>query len=211
MQPVAPDNYTIDNSHYKAPDYGYAGLVYKKPKDNFDRSVKPGSGPNPVVKVPPFWTSQTSNGIKIIGTENNEIPSVSFSISLEGGGLFAANDTAKAGLANIVARMMNEDTQNHTAEQFSAELQKLGSTIGVYASDEEISVEVSSLSKNVGATMKLLEERLLRPKFTQEAFDRIKKQVTEGLRNAKTQPAQVASDVFYKVLYGDNNVRAYAT
>lgn len=211
MQPAAPDNYTINQNNYKAPDYGYAGLTYKKAKDNFDRSVKPGSGTNPVIKVPPFWTSQTSNGIKIIGTENNEIPSVSFSITMEGGGLFAANDTSKAGLANIVARMMNEDTQDHTAEQFSAELQKLGSTIGVYASDEEISVEVSSLSKNVSATMKLLEERLLRPKFTQEAFDRIKKQVIEGLRNAKTQPAQVASEVFYKVLYGENNVRAYAT
>lgn len=212
MQPAAADNYAIDKSGYTAPDYGYNGLVYNKPKDNFDRRVKPGSsGANPVVKVPPFWTAQTGNGIKIIGTHNNEIPSVSMSFSLEGGGLFAANDTAKAGLANIVARMMNEDTQGFTAEQFSAELQKLGSTIGVYASDDEISVEVTSLTKNVSATMKLLEERLLRPKFTPEAFERIKKQVIESLRNAKTQPAQVASDVFYKVLYGENNVRAYAT
>lgn len=211
MQPVASDNYTIDKSNYKAPDYGYSGLTYVRPKDNFDRSKKPGSGTNPVVKVPPFWTAQTASGIKVIGTHNNEIPSVSMSISLEGGGLFSANDTAKAGLANIVARMMNEDTQNYTAEQFSAELQKLGSTIGVYASDDEISIEVTSLTKNVTATMKLLEERLLRPKFTSEAFERIKKQVIESIRNAKTQPAQVASDVFYKVLYGENNVRAYAT
>jgi zinc protease len=211
MQPVASDNYTIDQSNYKAPDYGYDGLTYVRPKDNFERSKKPGSGANPVVKVPPFWTAQTASGIKVIGTLNNEIPSVSMSISLEGGGLFAANDTAKAGLANMVARMMNEDTENYTAEQFSAELQKLGSTIGVYASDDEISIEVTSLTKNVTATMKLLEERLLRPKFTSEAFERIKKQVIEGLRNAKTQPAQVASDVFYKVLYGENNVRAYAT
>lgn len=211
MQPVAPDNYTIDNSNYKAPDYGYEGLVYKKPKDNFDRSKKPGSGPNPSVKIPPFWKAQMPNGIKIIGTQNTEIPTVSFSISMEGGGLFAANDTSKAGLANIVARMMNEDTQNYTAEKFSSELQKLGSTIGVYASDDEISVEVSSLTKNINATMALLEERLFKPKFTDEAFERIKKQIIENIRNSKTQPAQIASDVFYKVLYGQNNVRAYAT
>jgi zinc protease len=211
MQPVAPDNYTIDKSNYKAPDYGYAGLTYNKAQDNFDRSKKPGSGTNPTIKVPPFWTAQTTNGVKIIGTENNEIPSVSFSLSVEGGGLFAANDTSKAGLANIVARMMNEDTQNFTAEQFSAELQKLGSTIGVYASDDEISIEVSSLTKNVAATMKLLEERLLRSKFTSEAFERIKKQVIESIKNSKTQPAQVASDVFFRILYGENNVYAYGT
>ncbi len=211
MQPAAPDNFTLDKSNYKAPDYGYDGLVYNKAKDNFDRSKKPGSGANPAIKVPPFWTTKTANGVNIIGTQNNEIPTVSYSLSIEGGGLFTVTDTAKAGLANIVARMLNEDTQNYTAEKFSAELQKLGSTIGVYASDDEISFEVSTLTKNVNATMGLLEERLYRPKFTQEAFERIKKQVIESIRNAKTQPAQVASDVFYKVLYGENNVRAYAT
>ena len=54
------DNYTIDMSHYKAPDYGYAGLKYVKAKDNFDRSKIPGNGPNPVVKVPTFWRKDLS-------------------------------------------------------------------------------------------------------------------------------------------------------
>lgn len=212
LKPVDVDNYTLDKKDYKAPDYGYNGLAYKKPSDNFDRKVKPGSsGANPIVKVPPFWTAQSTNGVKMIGTFNNEIPSVTISLSIEGGGLFSANDTSKAGLANLVARMLNEDTQNYTSEQFSAGLQKLGSTIGVFASDDEISIEVTSLTKNISATMKLLEERLLRSKFTPEAFERIKKQVIESLRNAKTQPAQVASDVFYKILYGQDNVRAYGT
>jgi zinc protease len=211
MQPAAPDNYTVNTSNYKSPDYGYKGLVYNKAHDSFDRSKKPGSGANPTIKVPPFWKSQMTNGIKIIGTDNNEIPTVSMSFSIEGGGLLAVYDTAKAGLPNLVARMMNEDTQNYTAEKFSAELQKLGSTISVYASDDEISVEVTSLTKNVNATMKLLEEKLFHPKFTAEAFERVKKQITENLRNAKTQPERVASDVFYRVLYGETNVRSYGT
>ncbi len=212
IQPVAADNYTVDTKNYKAPDYGYAGLSYMKPKDSFDRSKKPSeNGGNPVVKVPPFWTATTGNSIKIIGTQNSEIPSVSISLSIAGGGLLVANDTSKAGLPNIVARMLNEDSQNYTAEKFSSELQKLGSSISVYASDEKTIFEVLSLTKSIDRTIQLLEERLYRPKFTQEALDRIKKQVIESLRNAKTQPAQVASDVYNKILFGQGNIRAYAT
>jgi predicted Zn-dependent peptidase len=58
-----------------------------------------------------MWSATTPNGIKMIGTQNSEIPSVSISISIKGGGLYAVNNPAKAGLAGIVARMMNEDTK----------------------------------------------------------------------------------------------------
>lgn len=211
IAPVAPDNYTVNTANYKAPDYGYNGLTYKKATDNFDRKAKPGVGANPAIKIPAMWTATTANGIKMIGTQNSEIPSVSISISIKGGGLYAVNDPAKAGLAGIVARMMNEDSKNYTAEQFNSELDKLGSNISVFAGAEEMFINVSSLTKNLPKTMTLLQEKLLNPKFTQDALDRIKKQTIEGLKQAKTQPAGVASTVYSKILYGTDNVRTYAT
>ncbi|WP_235853936.1 M16 family metallopeptidase [Mucilaginibacter terrenus] len=211
VQAVAPDNYTVNTAGYKAPDYGYNGLTYKKATDNFDRAAKPGVGPNPAIKVPAIWTAKTPNGIDIIGTQNSEIPSVSMNISIKGGGLYAVQNPSKAGVAGIVARMMNEDTKNYTAEQFTSELDKLGSNISVFAGNEEIAIVVSSLTKNLAKTMTLLQERLLNPKFTQDALDRIKKQTLEGFKQAKTQPAGVASTVYSKILYGTDNVRTYAT
>jgi zinc protease len=211
IEPVAPDNYTVNTANYKAPDYGYNGLTYKKATDNFDRAVKPGVGANPAIKVPAMWTATTANGIRMIGTQNSEIPSVSISISIKGGGLYAVNDPSKAGLAGIVARMMNEETKNYTAEQFNSELDKLGSNISVFAGAEEMFINVSSLTKNLPKTMTLLQEKLFNPKFTQDALDRIKKQTIEGLKQAKTQPAGVASTVYSKILYGTDNVRTYAT
>jgi zinc protease len=211
IKPAAPDNYTINTAGYKAPDYGYNGLTYHKAADGFDRSVKPGVGANPAIKVPAIWSATTPNGIRMIGTQNSEIPSVSMSISIHGGGLYAVNNPAKAGVAGIVARMMNEDTKNYTAEQFTSELDKIGSEVSVFASSEDIIVDVSSLTQNMGKTMTLLQERLLAPKFTQDALDRIKKQTLEGFKQAKTQPAGVASSVYSKILYGTDNVRTYAT
>lgn len=211
VTPVAPDNYTVNTAGYNAPDYGYNGLSYKKATDNFDRKPKPGTGANPAIKVPAIWTATMPNGIKIIGTQNSEIPSVSMNMSIRGGGLYAVTNPSKAGLAGIVGRMMNEDTKNYTAEQFNSELDKLGSNISVFGGSEEMVISVSSLTKNLPKTMNLLQERLLSPKFTQDALDRIKKQAIEGLKQAKTQPAVVASNVYSKILYGTDNVRTYAT
>jgi zinc protease len=205
---AAPDNYTIDKSAYKAPDYGYAGLKYVKAKDNFDRKKLPGNGPNPVVKVPTFWRKDLPGGIKMIGTENKEIPVVTISISIPGGHLLAANDLSKAGVASFFARMMNEDTKNYTAEQFSEELQKLGSSVNVGSGTDAITFNVQTLKKNLDKTLALLEERMFHPKFSEEAFKRMHKQAMEGFKQEKSQPAAVATAVFAKLNYGANHIMA---
>jgi zinc protease len=176
---AAEDNYTIDKSGYVAPDYGYAGLKYNKPKDNFDRSKRPAPGPNPVVKVPPVWKKEMNNGTQIIGTKNSEIPTVTLQLNLKRGGHLNLMPE-KAGTADLLADLMNESTQNYTAEQMALELEKLGSTISVFASDEGLVFNVQCLKKNLDKTLKLFEERLYRPKFDPADFERIKKTKHSG-------------------------------
>jgi len=200
------DNYTIDSTKYTAPDYGYAGLKYAKAKDNFDRSKIPGNGPNPLVKVPKFWRKDMPNGIRMIGTESSEIPTVTMTITIPGGHLLQAKDTAKIGLADMFGDMMNEDTKKYTAEQMAVELQKLGSSVNIGSSFDGITVSVQSLKKNLDATLALVEERLFNPKFSDAAFNRIQRQNLESFKQAKADPAAVASNVFAKINYGPNNI-----
>ena len=54
--------------------------------------------------------------------------------------------------------------------------------------------------------MHLLEERMFNPKFTDDAFQRIKRQTMEGFKQSKSQPAAVASDVIAKINFGPNNI-----
>jgi zinc protease len=203
---VAPENYTVNKDGYKAPDYGYNGLKYTKPTDNFDRTKLPGNGPNPVVKVPGFWRKDIDKGIRVIGTESKELPIVTLSVTVPGGHLLMAKDTSKTGLPRIFASMMNEDTKTYTAEQLQAELQKLGSSINVTSSLDGITFNVQALTKNFDKTIALLEERMLRPKFTPEAFARIQKQTIEGFKQRKSQPAIIASELYTKLNYGGDNI-----
>jgi zinc protease len=205
---AAADNYKIDSSHYMAPDYGYNGLKYAKAKDNFTRSKIPGNGPNPTVKVPKFWRKDLPNGVKMIGTESTEIPTVTISVTIPGGHMLQANDTARIGLASFFSDMMNEDTKNYSAEQMAVELQKLGSSINVVSSIRGITFNVQTLKKNLDKTLALLEERMLNPKFTEDAFKRNQKQIMENFKQTKSQPAAVASEVIAKINYGPNSILA---
>jgi zinc protease len=203
---AATDNYMADTTNYKRPDYGYNGLAYTKPKDNFNRSLIPPSGPNPVVMVPAFWKKTLPNGMQVIGVENNEIPVVTINISLKGGRLLEQNNLSKAGWVNLFAMMMNEDTKDMTSEQINLALEKLGSSINVSSSNDAIVFTVQSLTKNLDKTLELLQTRILRPEFQEETFNRLKRQLNENIKNAKSQASSVADVVYDRVNYGNNNI-----
>lgn len=206
--PAQPDNYEIptegDNPF---PTTDYTGLEYKRPDgDTFDRSKRPTVGPNPLAIVPEFWKSELDNGLKIIGTLSDEIPTVSLQLTINGGQKMDANDRAKAGLASMTASLMNESTENYSAEAIQEELRKLGSRINVFASSSEINVNISSLKKNLDKTLELAEEILLRPAFSDEDFNRAKQQQQEGIKANQKNPAVIASQVFNRLIYGSKHI-----
>ena len=203
---AAADNFKIDSSYYTAPDYGYASLKYAKGKDNFDRTKQPAVAGVPSLKVPKYWRKDLSNGAKLIGAQNTEIPTVTIQLTIPGGHLASANDLTKAGLASFFVKMLNEDTKNYTAEQLSIELQKLGSTISIVAGVDGITYNVQSLKKNFDKTLALLQEKMFNPKFDEAAFNRIKSQTLQSFKLQKSQPAAIATTVFARVNYGDKNI-----
>ncbi len=208
---AADDNYVVNTAGYTPPDYGYAGLKYNKATDKFDRSKMPGNGENPVVKVPAFWKKELPGNVHVIGTKDAEIPVVTMVLTFKGGRMMDAYTPNKAGTANLFANMMEEDTKNYSAEDFTTALQNLGSSISFNPSRDGIQVQVQTLSKNLKPTMALLEERLLRPNFTEEAFDNNKQRTLEGIKNANQQPSYVANNAFSKMIYGKDNVLSWPT
>lgn len=199
------DNFTPPVINPNDADHAeYKGLVYKKAIDTFDRSKKPLAGDNPVVKVPELWKETFGNGLKIIGSQSDEIPSVTLQLTIEAG--HRLEEKAKSGIAQIMGDIMKESTQNYTAEQMEDALAKLGSSIDIASGANELTVTISSLTKNLDATLKLAEEILFRPKFDKEDFDLVKTQKLQAIANQVTQPVVVANNVFNKLLYGDNSI-----
>lgn len=170
---------------------------------DFNRSMMPKPGVNPQIKVPTLWRTSFSNGIEIIGTKNSETPTVSLLLSIEGGGLL--DPIEKAGLASLTASLMNEGTTNYTKEALSNELAKLGSDISISASERNTTIRVSSLVKNLDATLMLMSDTMLNPAFEQADFDRVKNQLVQRLEQGNKDAQTLASRALKQIIYGKNN------
>ena len=183
----------------------YNGLTYVKNTDNFDRAMRPLPGPSKTVKVPDYFNTKLANGMTILGTKNNETPEISISITLEGGSLVLGSDKLKKlGIPELTANLLNEGTKNFTTEQISAELEKLGSNIIFSAGKSSNNINISCLKRNLDATLKLLEEKLLNPGFREEDFKLAKKQYREQIKDDDNDPNAMASKMYSYAMYGSN-------
>ncbi len=207
-QIAAPDTW----SRYQRtlPDYkatSEADLAYRRAKDDFDRSIQPPAGDNPSITLPTIWRTELGNGVKVLGTVNEETPTTTISLSIGVGQRDEPLD--KLGLAAITAAMMNESTMQSSNEDLSNRLQKLGSTITFSSDNNNTTMAVRSLSKNLDATLAIAAEKLLQPKFDADDFTRVQAQTLQAIERSKTDAATTVASVYQKLLFGSDNPFAY--
>lgn len=180
-----------------------------KTPSKIDRSVQPELGPDPVLNLPEIWTAETTNGMKVYGIEQDELPLVRYSMVIEGGQLF--DKIEKAGVANMMSDIMMEGTKNKTPEQLEEEIDLLGASIWMYTTQNSIKIYVNTLARNYDKTIELVNEILLEPRWDEEEFELIKEGVLNSLRRQKANPNYLASNTFSKLVYGENSILSYDT
>jgi zinc protease len=183
-----------------------AKASYTKTPSSFDRSKEPPYGPAPEVKAPTVWQAQTGNGMKVFGIENNEVPLVQYEIVIDGGLLL--EDINKVGVANMMARMMTQGTKNKTPLELEEAIQQLGANISVSAETEAIRISVNTLARNYAATLALVQEMLLQPRWDAKEFELIRQSVISQLRQQQANPNAIAQNHYNKLIYGNDNIRS---
>ena len=178
--------------------------VIEKTPSSFDRSVAPVPGPDPSITLPEIWKSEASNGMKLYGIGQHELPLVVYSIVIEGGHML--DDPAKPGVARFTASMLNEGTKNRTPEQLEEEIQLLGAIINIGCSDERITVSVNTLARNFEKTLALVQEMLLEPRWDEEQFSLNKTRTINNLKRNLADPNYVAGAAYDKLVLGADNI-----
>ena len=183
-----------------------ANAAYTKTASRIDRSKEPGYGPALAVKVPQVWDTTLPNGMRVHGIQNSEVPLVQFDIAIDGGLLLDKLD--KVGVANLMARMMTQGTAKRTPQELEEAIQQLGATINVAARTEDVRVSVTTLARNYPATLALVQEILLEPRWDEKEFALIKQSVLSQIRQQEADPNAVASSNYSKLIYGNDNIRS---
>ena len=176
---------------------------FVKTPTKHDRSEPP-LGDLPVMSSPDIWQVQTAHGMPVYGVERREVPLVNFSLFIEGGQALDADD--KQGTAAMLAAMLNEGTAHKTPAELEDAIGLLGSSISVTASHTGITVSGSSLARNFGATIDLMTEMLLQPRFDAADFERVKTRRLASIKSSLGNPNTIANQVFMQLLYGTDHV-----
>ncbi|WP_435579144.1 M16 family metallopeptidase [Gilvibacter sp.] len=175
----------------------------------FDRSVEPAAGEAPALSIPTSWKTDLSNGMMVYGISQDEIPTVNFSLIIEGGHLL--DDLSKNGVANLMSDIMMEGTANKTPQELEEEIELLGASLNMYTTRESIVVQGNTLVRNFDKLMALVEEILLEPRWDANEFDRIKTATINSIKRSDANPNAVAGRVWNKMLYGEGHPFAYPT
>ena len=181
--------------------------TYEKTPSKIDRSVEPPYGVSPELTIPQVWKSELESGIKVFGIENTEVPLVQFEIQILGGLLLENKE--KIGVSNLLANLMTKGTKRKTPAELENAIESLGANINAYATDDSIFISGTTLSKHFDATMELVTEILLEPRWDEKEFDLLKQSTISNIQRSKANPNSIASNEFSKLLYGENNILSF--
>lgn len=179
---------------------------YTKTPSKIKRDQEPAYGAAAEVKVPKVWEGKLQNGLRVYGIQNDEVPLVQFEMQIDGGLLL--EDINKVGVANLMARMMTQGTAKKTPQELEEAIQQLGASIAVTARTEDIRITVNTLARNYQATLALLEEILLEPRWDEKEFALLKQNMLSQIRQQEANPNVVAANAYNKLIYGDKNIRS---
>ncbi len=176
--------------------------------DGLDRSQVPPAGPNPTIKVPDTYTFSVGDDIEVLGAQNTEVPTTTISLRIKAGQSHETLD--KLGLASLTAGLMSEATTERSAEELSNALDKLGSSVSFSSGDTFTTMRIRTLTENLDETMAIAMEKLMKPKFDVEDFERDKANQIQNIKANKKEASVTASNLFNKMMYGTDNPTAFA-
>lgn len=169
---------------------------------SFDRSVEPPFGAPPTLRAPAVAEGELANGVRVLAIEDRETPLVQFELAIPGGQLL--EEPGRVGVANLLAQTMTEGTARRTPAELEQAIDLLGASISVAAGREAFFIRGSTLARNWGETLALVEEILLEPRFDPQEFELARQRVRSGLQQQAANPAAMAGQVFNRLLYGDH-------
>ncbi len=159
---------------------------------------QPKPGPSPKVQVKKPQTFTLNNGLKVLVVENNKLPRVSYSLTID---VAPFAEGSKKGVDDLTGALMGSGTENISKDAFNEEIDFMGADInfgstGAYA---------NSLSQYSRRVLELMADGALNPVFTQEELDKERNKMIDGLKSEEKSVQAVAGRVQNVLAFGKNH------
>jgi predicted Zn-dependent peptidase len=105
------------------------------------------------------------------------------------------------GVATIMARALSEGTDEHTAEEFAAELERCGATLDAHADHPGVRVTLEVPARRLDRALELLAEALRAPAFPEDEVKRLVANRLDEIPHELANPARRAAMALSKELF----------
>ena len=137
--------------------------------------------------------------------EDHTVPIISFNISLPAGSAY--DPAGKAGLAAFAGAMIDEGAGGLDSKSFHEALANRAITFSARAERDYLVITISTLKENAPEAMHLLQLALTRPRFENEAIQKVRAQIIQSLEQDQAEPQRLAARGFMREFFGGH---AYA-
>lgn len=145
-------------------------------------------------------TSVTSpGGLEAWLVEERSIPFVAIDLIFEGGATLDAEDSL--GSVALMTALLNEGAGALDAQGFAIRAEELAARISFDSGRDTVTVSVQFLTESANETIALLNSALTRPRFDEDAVERVRAQLIASLRRDALDPNTIASRAFAEAAY----------
>lgn len=175
----------------------------KTTSEGYDRSEAPTVAEFTGIDFPDYERAVLDNGLTLIVANRPAVPIVQMSLQINSG--YAADQFGRPGTAALTMSMLDDGTRKRSALEISEQLGQLGTGLTTGADLDNVSVNLSTLTENIDASLDIYVDIILNPAFPDEEIERIRAQYLTKIQQEKTQPNSMALRVLPSLIYGDEH------
>ena len=164
-----------------------------------DRSRIPALGPERPFTFPEIRRTTLANGVRVCTVEHRQVPLVAVLALVPAG---ASSDPAdRPGLAAITGDMLDEGCGDRSALDVHEALGRIGAQLDLDVGHDATVLGLTTLERYLDRGLELVRDMLIRPRFEQREFDRVRDLRLNRLLQLKDMPPALADRAFTQLLY----------
>ncbi len=152
------------------------------------------------IPFPAFEERLLSNGADLIVVPHDEQPYVTVNLVVRAGN--AADPRNRAGVAAMVAGLLNKGTDARTALDIADAADHIGANLSAGAGDDWTNVILGVVTSQLDAGLELLGDIVVNPSFPDEEIDLYRQQAVTNLQVQLGSPGFLANREFQQAVYG---------
>ncbi|HLG16082.1 MAG TPA: pitrilysin family protein [Blastocatellia bacterium] len=139
------------------------------------------------------------NGLTLLISEKHSVPSVVINAVVRAGSRFEPGE--KAGLASLIAEVLDEGTTTRSSEQIAEAIESVGGRIGTASDYQASGVMISLLAKDFAIGLSIAADLLINPAFPGDKVELHKERRAAQIKSRLDLPRVMASDVFNELVF----------